>query len=346
MRRLPNNAGFVGIRVRLSALAGANGGGEHEARSTTYVASKNLAEICKQLGEPVATSLEYLPLNKVITKTQKHENDAISFMLLFGDVRKQPNGEAQEVWVLLYPPTKEGEPATLEFSSYDSATGDSEQHSNHNISSRAENAAAFKMPKRPSRGKHGALVRYYFLKKLAAIEAESNGMSELKFPLPVNKGILEGLKAACGEFEDEARAKLARSVRQLSVTLPESQESDATLDFEDAKEPVKEQIRRAWAPQTSHNDIEQSLASLKDKEINIKTHIAKLDDHLMALTEERLDLEQRCKNVEAERLAAEKEAVIIKAQRDNLFKGLSPEAVFELGRNSERKNSTKRRKLD
>lgn len=216
--------------------------------TATYVASKNLAEICKQLGEPVATSLEYLPLNKVITKTQKHENDAISFMLLFGDVRKQPNGEAQEVWVLLYPPTKEGEPATLEFSSYNSATGDSEQHSNHNISSRAENAAAFKMPKRPSRGKHGALVRYYFLKKLAAIEAESNGMSELKFPLPVNKGILEGLKAACGEFEDEARAKLARSVRQLSVTLPESQESDATLDFEDAKEPVKEQIRRAWAP--------------------------------------------------------------------------------------------------
>ncbi|ENI08286.1 hypothetical protein COCC4DRAFT_130909, partial [Bipolaris maydis ATCC 48331] len=313
-------------------------------------ASKNLAEICEQLGEPVATLLGYLPLDKVITKTQNHEKDAISFMLLFGDVRKQSVDETQEVWVLLYPPTKEGEPATLEFSSYDRTTGDSELHSNHNISTRVDNAAAFKMPKRPSRGKHSALVRYYFLKKLAATEDETNGISELKFPLPVNKGILDGLKLACSEFEDEAKATLARSVRQLSVTLPESQESDATLDFEDSKEPINEQLRRAWAPfRTSYPSqdlIAQALVSLHEKEANIKAHIANLDDHLIALAEQRIDLEQRCKSVEAERLVAEKEIAHIKAQREDLFEGLSPAAVFELGRKSEQTNPTKRRKID
>jgi hypothetical protein len=214
----------------------------------TYVASKNLAEIREKLGEPFANSLEYLPLDKVITKTQKHEEDYISFMLLFGHVRNQCEDGNQEVWVMLSPPTKEGGQTRIEFNSYDSATGASEWHNNHNISTSAENAAAFKMPKKASLGKHTALARYYFLQKLAADEAKNNGISELKFPIPVKKGLLECLKTACSEFEGEAKAALARSVRQLSVTLPESQDSDDTLAFEDSKETFKEQVQRAWVP--------------------------------------------------------------------------------------------------
>ncbi|EUC49095.1 hypothetical protein COCMIDRAFT_85696 [Bipolaris oryzae ATCC 44560] len=314
--------------------------------TATYIASKNLAEIREQLGEPFATALEYLPLDKVITKTQKHEEDAISFMLLFGHIRNQCENGDRDVWVLLFPPTKEDGQSKIEFNSYDSATGASEWHNNHNISTSAENAAAFKMPKKASLGKHTALARYYFLQKLAANETKNDGISELKFAMKVNRGLLDCLKTACNEFEGAAKAALARSVRQLSVTLPESQESDATLDFEDSRETVNERLQRAWAPQTPLNKIAQALASLNDKEMNVKTRITNLDDYLMTLTEERLDLEQRCKNVEAERLAAEKEVASIKAQRETLFKGLSPEAVFELGRNSERTNPTKRRKLD
>ncbi|KAF5854684.1 hypothetical protein GGP41_007395, partial [Bipolaris sorokiniana] len=320
VRRFSNNAGFVEIRIRLSAFVGANGGGEHEAKSMasmavgTYVASKNLAEIREKLGEPFANSLEYLPLDKVITKTQKHEEDYISFMLLFGHVRNQCEDGNQEVWVMLSPPTKEGGQTRIEFNSYDSATGASEWHNNHNISTSAENAAAFKMPKKASLGKHTALARYYFLQKLAADEAKNNGISELKFPIPVKKGLLECLKTACSEFEGEAKAALA-SYQSLS-----------------------QKAKTATTP--------SPLAILNDKEKNIKSHIANLDDHLIALTEQRVDLEQRCKHVEAERLVAEKEIASIKAQRDDLFKGMSPEAVFELGRSSERTNPTKRRKLD
>jgi hypothetical protein len=203
-----------------------------QAAAATYVASKNLAELRRQLGEPVTSSLRYAPLDKLITKPQTHEQEAISFALVFGHVRKQWTEGQEEAWILLYPPTKEGGQARIEFVSYDEATDEFEKHDGQNISSTAEHAAAFKMPKKASRGKFVALARYYFLEKLAAVEAENNGLCELKFPLPVNKGLLDSLKTACCEFEDEAKKALARSDKQSHAppsAIFDSQDSDTTI---------------------------------------------------------------------------------------------------------------------
>lgn len=200
--------------------------------NATYIASANLAKLREELGEPVASSLHYAPLDKLIIKSQHHEPDAISFMLLFGHVRQQWMENKQEVLIILYPPSDEGRKAEVFFHSYDDATKNKEWHHSQNICSTADIAAAFKMPKKASQSKNVALAKYYFLERLAAEEARNNGISELKFPLIVNKSFLEGLKLACREFENEAKNTPARFDRQPHTSLaPEmnSQSSDTTI---------------------------------------------------------------------------------------------------------------------
>ena len=218
------------------------------ASSATYAASTSLAKLREALGEPVASSLRYVPLDKLITKPQKHESDAIPFMLLFGHVRQQWKDNMQEVWILLYPPQDEEGKSKVCFRSYDDAIEEEEWHDGHNISSTAECVAAFKMPKKASMSKHVALARYYFLEKLAAEEARNNGVSELEFPLVVNKVFLDGLKLACREFENEAKSTPAGSDRQPRTSLVpamNSQSSDTTIIGDSSQQRFYSKVQHA-----------------------------------------------------------------------------------------------------
>ncbi|USP78573.1 uncharacterized protein yc1106_05847 [Curvularia clavata] len=340
---------------------------ERGAFNVTNVASTSLAKLREELGEPVASSLHYAPLDKLITKPQHHEPDAVSFMLLFGHVRQQWTDNMQEVWIILYPPNDEGGKAEVLFHSYDDATKKKEWHHSQNISSTADCAVAFKMPKKASQSKNVALAKYYFLEKLAAEEAVNNGISELKFPLLVNKSFLEGLKSACREFENESKSTPARSNRQPCTSLAlemSNQSSDTTLveglsqqrfctKVQYAQElPIPAASRtsgetgRAAQTRAPRQDVVRVLADLYEKEMKLQADIADINDQLLALTEERLELEKKRMQLEEQRQKNEEERQNIEAQREELFKGLSTKDAFELGRTVEQSHNAKRRKLD
>ena len=243
-------------------------------------ASASLENLRSQLGD-AASSLQYAPIDKLISKPQHHEPYAISLMLLFGHIGEHWTGKQQEVWVLFYPPSHEEGQARIVFHSYDLVFNTRDWHDDRNISTTVtECAAAFKPPKKGSRSKHVALAKYYFLEKLAAAEERNGGNGELKFEIPIRKDFCNGLRVGCREFEDEAKGSLGTSARQsrsLSSTVVEEGDNDEGRSITVLKKRLQ---TRGQMSQEARPSVEAYAQGVPDIHVSLCQTHAEVSDQL------------------------------------------------------------------
>lgn len=231
---------------------------------TSHVASANLAELRKQLGEPLVAFLDKLPFHDVAHR-QVHEPKAISFMLELGSIPSRSPAKQEKVWIVLFPPTQDSQ-SRVHFYSWEAEPEEWVIHDGQNICAAVTDyTPAFKMSKKPSRAKCTALAKYYFL-KILAIEENENGICELKYPLPVNKSFLNDLKSACSEVKDEIKVTpSSRQSRASSVTLVNTQDSDMTIDGTVLPERLQKQTP---APRESNVPIAPQVPNMVDKGVS------------------------------------------------------------------------------
>jgi hypothetical protein len=119
------------------------------------VAIANLAQLRKELGVEGQALLDYAPYSKIGYAPQTYDECAVPFKLLFGQITDYYTKKLLVVWILLYPPNKEGDHAEVQFHSLDPETKRLTRHDDSNISATITTVAdAFRTPKKGSKSKH------------------------------------------------------------------------------------------------------------------------------------------------------------------------------------------------
>jgi len=196
------------------------------------VAKANLAQLYTEIGD--ASLLDHAPYDQIVTASQYYDPRAISFKIRFGYIVDKYSKRPQEIWVLFYPPTKEGRHPEIQFHSSDPDTSAFTKHDDSNISTTVSAlASAFNNPKKAAKGKHVALAKYYSLKAL--VSREAGGASELEIPIPITRTFVDSLRVVCREFEEAKE----RSSRSPSVTLIDDYDSVLSDPPEDLLEPTQ-----------------------------------------------------------------------------------------------------------
>lgn len=135
------------------------------------VATTNLAQLRKELGTEGEALLDHAPYKDIVVESQHYDPHAIPFRFLFGYIPERWTNRQQEVWVLLYPPTKQGGHPEVQFHSGGTGRGEFAKHDDANIGTTvASIAVAFKTLKKASKSKYVALAKYYYLRRLAGVE--------------------------------------------------------------------------------------------------------------------------------------------------------------------------------
>ena len=124
------------------------------------VAIANLAQLRKEIGVEGQALLDYAPYSKIGYAPQTYDQCAVPFKLLFGQITDYYTKKLLVVWILLYPPNKEGDHAEVQFHSLDPETKKLTRHDDSNISATITTIAdGFKTPKRGSKSKYVALAK-------------------------------------------------------------------------------------------------------------------------------------------------------------------------------------------
>jgi hypothetical protein len=195
------------------------------------VATTNLTQLREELGVDGQALLDCVPYKEIITEPQHYDSRAISFRLLFGYIPERWTNKQQEVWVLLYPPSKPGGHAEIQFHSGGTGRGDFAKHDDSNIGATVVSfAVAFKTPKKASKSKCMALAKYYYLKSLTALP------DELEIPIPITRTFVNDLRVACREFQ-EAKEQVSHVAQRPT---PSTLRDDEMSDFSDALEDLPE----------------------------------------------------------------------------------------------------------
>ncbi|EFQ88031.1 hypothetical protein P3342_002621 [Pyrenophora teres f. teres] len=315
-------------------------------------ASVNLTRLRKLLGESAASTLIHAPLDRIVTKHQFHEPNAISFMFLFGTIIDKSTGRSEEVWILFYPPAENNGAAVVEFHAYDAASNTSIRFEKQNICTMiTEVAPAFKTPKRSSKAKYEALAKYYFLEKLASMESQEGGAVELQAEVFLSQTLLDALKTVCIEFKKHAESQIpTRESRSLSATLIGDPDRVAQL-LSAAPEPgtpfVKLPPHLALRPraETFHADKIDVLVDLRIKEAEIDAATEDAKKELSKLQEARAELQRELQKLEQGLENNREDKMKIVAQREEFLKGMSLVDVFDLGSEVERTRPEKRQRL-
>ncbi|KAL7771577.1 hypothetical protein CFE70_001524 [Pyrenophora teres f. teres 0-1] len=321
-------------------------------RHTMSTASVNLTRLRKLLGESAASTLIHAPLDRIVTKHQFHEPNAISFMFLFGTIIDKSTGRSEEVWILFYPPAENNGAAVVEFHAYDAASNTSIRFEKQNICTMiTEVAPAFKTPKRSSKAKYEALAKYYFLEKLASMESQEGGAVELQAEVFLSQTLLDALKTVCIEFKKHAESQIpTRESRSLSATLIGDPDRVAQL-LSAAPEPgtpfVKLPPHLALRPraETFHADKIDVLVDLRIKEAEIDAATEDAKKELSKLQEARAELQRELQKLEQGLENNREDKMKIVAQREEFLKGMSLVDVFDLGSEVERTRPEKRQRL-
>ncbi|KAH6866354.1 hypothetical protein BKA58DRAFT_319335 [Alternaria rosae] len=256
--------------------------------------------------------------------------------MLFGFIIDKRSNKQQHIWVLLYPPTKEGRHAEVQFHSFHPDTGAFVKYDDSNISTTVSALAdAFRNPKKAAKGKHVALAKYYYLEALVAREAKT-GSAELVIAIPVNRTFIDSMRVVCNEFKEEANERSAH-MRSPSATLVE--DDDGVLsDFpEDLSEPTQQSVEPSSTitPETSPAPV---------NELQLQSSMNALESEQTALDIARGEIEGEQQRLEQRRRVNEEKQADINARREQAFNGMSLLDAFKLGVEMEREG--KRRKLD
>jgi hypothetical protein len=124
------------------------------------VAIADLAQLRKELGAEGQALLDYAPYSKIRYAPQTDDQRVVSFKVLFGHITDKYTKKLLHVWILLYPPNKEGGNAEVQFHSLDPETKEFTRHDDSNISATITTIAdGFKTPKRGSKSKYVALAK-------------------------------------------------------------------------------------------------------------------------------------------------------------------------------------------
>ncbi|KAI4918637.1 hypothetical protein J4E90_003024 [Alternaria incomplexa] len=294
------------------------------------VAKANLAQLYTEIGD--ANLLDHAPYDQIVTASQYYDPRAISFKIRFGYIVDKYSKRPQEIWVLFYPPTKEGRHPEMQFHSFDPDTNAFTKHDDSNISTTVSAlASAFNNPKKAAKGKHVALAKYYYLKAL--VSREAGGASELEIPIPITRTFVDSLRVVCREFEEAKE----RSSRSPSVTLIDDHDSVLSDPPEDLLEPTQ--------PVKATSTITAEVSSVLTSNVNIQrleTLLAVRDDEReLEASNSALDAEERV--LKLQRRVNEDKQAKINARRQEAFKGMSLMDAFKLGGEMEREE--KRRKL-
>ncbi|KAL1793673.1 hypothetical protein ACET3X_008655 [Alternaria dauci] len=301
------------------------------------VATENLAHLRKQLGIQGQALLDYAPYSKIEYASQTYDLRAVSFKLLFGHNTDKYTKKPQDVWILLYPPTKEGGHAEVQFHSLDSDTQHFTKHDDSNISATMTTIAnAFKTPKKGSKGKHVALAKYYFLNAIATRSTQMGRQDELSIPIPITRSFVDGLKVACREFEEEAKAHrsdtLSRSQSATLVNDNDSVLSDTPEDVSERAEPITPAVVPASTHGGSNTQLIENLIKLQEEEDRIHRFINERATEIAALEAAREEIEGEFRLLAERSRMSEEEMVKITARREHLLKGMTATEVFKLGR--------------
>jgi hypothetical protein len=204
------------------------------------VATANLAQL--EIALDARGLVENAPYREITTAPQSYDSQAISFKIRFGYITDKRTDEQQEVWVLLYPPRKEGGHAEVQFHSGHPDTSAFVKHDDTNISITISNLhSAFKNPKKPARNKHVALAKYYYLRALAEMETKPGHASELQIPIPITRTFAESLKLVCREFERRAREESSHMRSHSPLTMLDDDDgnlNDSPVVLSDPAQPV------------------------------------------------------------------------------------------------------------
>jgi hypothetical protein len=177
------------------------------------------------LGDQVHL-LKYPPLHQVVTGTLNDDPEAVSFKILLGYIRNQQfnvteerlsyrfeenvaSRNKEELWIHLYHAEKPGKMPEIQFHAYEVDGDYVAKHDSETITRLVSGyAAAFTLPTgaRWSRGKLMAIAKYYFLRKLAETDNETD-RKKMEFGIPFTKSFKEDLKNACREFEKSKHDK-------------------------------------------------------------------------------------------------------------------------------------------
>ncbi|KAH6843675.1 hypothetical protein B0T12DRAFT_506205 [Alternaria alternata] len=300
------------------------------------VAIANLAQLRKELGVEGQALLDYAPYSKIGYAPQTYDQCAVPFKLLFGQITDYYTKKLLVVWILLYPPNKEGDHAEVQFHSLDPETKKLTRHDDSNISATITTVAdAFRTPKKGSKSKHVALAKYYFLEILAKRSEKPEHRDELAIPISITRTLVEGLKAACREFEAETNASLLDTQsRSRSATLVDDDEDSVLSDAPEDPKHADILTRRNLPQQTysaSDTQLFEDLTKLQDGEDEIHRSkgeiVAEIAESKLALQEINEELR---KNEEKNRMFEEK-LVRIAARREQLLEGVSAMEAYKLG---------------
>ncbi|CAN9401170.1 unnamed protein product [Alternaria alternata] len=313
------------------------------------VAIANLAQLRKELGVEGQALLDYAPHSKIRYAHQTHDQRAVPFKLLFGQITDKYTKKLLHIWILLYPPNKEGGNAEVQFHSLDPET----RHDDSNISATITTIAdAFKTPKRGSKNKYVALAKYYFLNIIISRWTEQERQYDLAIPIPITRSLIDALKTACREFEAEAKANLSDTQsRSQSATLVDDDEDSVLSDApEDPFEPAQPitpatvpasvskhaDILVRWSsPQQTYSasasQLVEDLTKLQDEEVELRDSQSKI---VAEIAETKLALQEIGETLqedEEKNRVIEEKLIKIAARREQLLEGMSAMEAYKLG---------------
>ncbi|RYN24181.1 hypothetical protein AA0113_g7824 [Alternaria arborescens] len=297
------------------------------------VAIANLAQLRKELGFEGQALLDYAPHSKIRYAPQTHDQRAVPFKLLFGQITDKYTKKLLHVWILLYPPNKEGGNAEVQFQSLDPET----RHDDSNISITITTIAdAFKTPKRGSKNKYVALAKYYFLNIIISRWTEQERQYDLAIPIPITRSLIDALKTACREFEAEAKANLSDTQsRSQSATLVDDDEdsvlSDAPEDPFEPAQPIIPATVPASTYSASASQLVEDLTKLQDEEVELRDSQSKI---VAEIAETKLALQEigeTLREDEKKNRVIEEKLIKIAARREQLLDGMSALEAYKLG---------------
>jgi hypothetical protein len=202
-----------------------------------------LERLKAELGDQ-AHLLQYTPFEKLVTAELFNEPQAVSFKVMLGYFRaRRDNGahedssehledgmlkhKKHEVWIHLYPAHNSRSHAEIQFHAYDSNGGYIGKLDGENISKVISGCViAFVLPSRYrwSRAKLVALAKYYFLRKIAESNNESD-QNKSRYGVSITKTFKDDVIAVCREFGEEVKKPGSVTVSAANLEQGSSQES-------------------------------------------------------------------------------------------------------------------------
>ncbi|OAG19834.1 hypothetical protein CC77DRAFT_1062170 [Alternaria alternata] len=259
----------------------------------------NLAQLRKELGVEGQALLDYAPHSKIRYAPQTHDQRAVPFKLLFGQI--------------------------------------TDKHDDSNISATITTiAGAFKTPKRGSKNKYIALAKYYFLNIIISRWTEQERQYDLAIPIPITRSLIDALKTACREFEAEAKANLSDTQsRSQSATLVDDDEdsvlSDAPEDPFEPAQPITPATVPASTYSASASQLVEDRTKLQDEEVELRDSQSKI---VAEIAETKLALQEIGETLqedEEKNRVIEEKLIKIAARREQLLEGMSAMEAYKLG---------------